>query len=74
MPALDRKCMVLAPWCERIPCEEQVKERTKATGKVCVCMLCVHVMCVWCVFVCMWCVSECVARELCAHAAPALLR
>ncbi len=34
MPALDRRNLVLAPWCERIACEEQVKERTKATGEV----------------------------------------
>jgi prolyl-tRNA synthetase len=33
VPALDRKCIVLAPWCERIACEEIVKERTKATGE-----------------------------------------
>ena len=26
--------MVLAPWCERIACEEEVKNRTKATGEV----------------------------------------
>lgn len=29
MPSLDRKCIVLAPWCERIVCEEEVKTRTK---------------------------------------------
>jgi prolyl-tRNA synthetase len=29
VPSLDRKCIVLAPWCERIVCEEEVKTRTK---------------------------------------------
>jgi hypothetical protein len=32
VPALDGKNLVLAPWCERIECEEEVKNRTKATG------------------------------------------
>lgn len=32
VPALDGKNIVLAPWCERIACEEEVKNRTKATG------------------------------------------
>ena len=34
VPALDRKNIALAPWCERIACEERVKEQTKATGEV----------------------------------------
>lgn len=29
MPSLDRKNLVLAPWCERIACEEEIKARTK---------------------------------------------
>lgn len=29
VPALDRKNLVLAPWCERIVCEDEVKARTK---------------------------------------------
>lgn len=28
VPALDRGDMALAPWCQRIACEEDVKERT----------------------------------------------
>lgn len=30
VPSLDKKAMVLAPWCERIECEEDVKERSAA--------------------------------------------
>jgi prolyl-tRNA synthetase len=30
VPALDRRCMVLSPWCEATACEEEVKERSKA--------------------------------------------
>lgn len=26
--ALDSKCMVLSPWCERVKCEEDVKDRS----------------------------------------------
>lgn len=29
VPALDRKCMVLAPWCEVTECEEAVKDKSK---------------------------------------------
>jgi prolyl-tRNA synthetase len=29
VPALDRKCMVLAPWCEETPCEEEAKTKSK---------------------------------------------
>jgi prolyl-tRNA synthetase len=25
---LDKKCMILAPWCETVTCEEAVKERS----------------------------------------------
>jgi prolyl-tRNA synthetase len=25
---LDKKCLILAPWCERVECEEAVKERS----------------------------------------------
>jgi prolyl-tRNA synthetase len=28
VPALDDKCLVLLPWCERVACEEDIKERT----------------------------------------------
>jgi len=28
VPALDRRCIVLAPWCEHTECEEQVKHRS----------------------------------------------
>lgn len=28
VPALERKCMVLAAWCEQLACEEDVKERS----------------------------------------------
>lgn len=31
VPALDKKNLVLAPWCERIECEEEVKEKTQNT-------------------------------------------
>lgn len=33
VPALDRGCLVLTPWCETIESEEWVKEQTRATGK-----------------------------------------
>ncbi|KAI8909118.1 hypothetical protein EDD86DRAFT_206994 [Gorgonomyces haynaldii] len=29
--ALNKKCTVLAPWCERVECEEEVKERSART-------------------------------------------
>lgn len=33
MPALDGRNMVLAPWCETIACEENVKELTSANNR-----------------------------------------
>lgn len=27
-PALDSKCMVLAPFCEEVECEERIKKET----------------------------------------------
>lgn len=30
VPALDKRSMVIAPWCETTPCEESVKERSAA--------------------------------------------
>jgi prolyl-tRNA synthetase len=26
--ALDAKCMIMSPWCERVKCEEDVKDRS----------------------------------------------
>ncbi len=28
VPALDKKCIVLAPWCQETKCEEEVKEQS----------------------------------------------
>lgn len=32
VPALDAKCLVLSPWCERGECEESIKERSSHKG------------------------------------------
>ena len=32
VPALDSKCVALAPWCERTECEEAIKERSSHKG------------------------------------------
>lgn len=33
VPALDAKCLVLAPWCEEVKCEEQIKDRSAAASE-----------------------------------------
>lgn len=33
VPALDRRCLVLAPWCRTVECEEAMKETQKKLGE-----------------------------------------
>ena len=36
VPALNNKCMVLAPWCEEIACEDHIKKTSKAESEAAV--------------------------------------
>jgi len=33
IPALDKKCMVLAPWCDKTACEDSVKDKSSDKKK-----------------------------------------